>query len=130
MIIFLLIGLGLVLYGLITISSRRKIVPLSQVITGKVIDLRETHVRKGRPAYFPLIEYYNPHTGTVESYLHEAGGGRTTYLVGDAVELLFYSDADRKLVLINSWSGKWLAPIAFIVGGVIFTAFGVLMSLY
>ncbi|KAF0194160.1 MAG: hypothetical protein FD169_2017 [Bacillota bacterium] len=40
--IFLIIGLGLVLYGLVTIFSRRKIVPLAQVITGKVIDLRET----------------------------------------------------------------------------------------
>ena len=47
MIIFLIIGLGLVLYGLTTISSRRKIVPLSQVITGKVIDLHETRLRKG-----------------------------------------------------------------------------------
>ena len=72
-------------------------------------------------AYFPLIEYYNRQTGTVESYLHEAGGGSTTYRIGDTIELLFYSDADRKLVLINSWSGKWLAPIAFIVGGVLFT---------
>lgn len=128
-IIILALGLWLLVYGISALSARIKLVPMSKAITGTVIGLHETRAKRNRTAYFPVIEYYDPETNCLESFEHEAASGRSTYNIGDNLELIYYNSGDKKMVLINTWSGIWLAPIAFIIGGIIIFAFGVLMKL-
>lgn len=109
-VIVLVIGLGLITYGIYILSLRIRLVPMSKIIIGTVIDMNETRTSKGRIAYFPVIEYRDPETCSIESFQHDVGGGRSKYNIGDSLELRYYNDGDKKLVLINSWPGRWHAP--------------------
>lgn len=127
--IILFIGLALIANGIFTLSVRIKFIPMSKIITGTVIDMRITPAQKGRTAYYPVIEYCDPETNELESFQHEVANGRSKYNIGDSMELRYYEDGNKKIALINTWSGIWLTPILSIIAGVIFTAFGALMRL-
>jgi hypothetical protein len=126
-VLILVIGVGLLIYGIYLLALRIKFIPMSKAITGTVIDLHETSTRRNGRAYFPVIEYYDPETNRIESFEHNVGSGRSAYNVGDSLELRYYSDGDRKLVLVNSWSGIWGTLSACIIAGIVFIIFGLLM---
>jgi hypothetical protein len=128
-IIILVIGIWLLVYGISNLSVRIKYIPISKVITGTVIDMRKAYARRGRTAYFPVIEYYNPETNNVEKFEHEVGNGYSKYNIGDILELRYYNGKSKKFVLVNTWAGIWSAPIAFIIAGLIFTALGLFIGL-
>jgi|WetSurMetagenome_2_1015567.scaffolds.fasta_scaffold737694_1 hypothetical protein len=123
------IGVGLLAYGIYVLSLRIKLVPLSKIITGTVVGMKETLNSKRHKVYYPIIEYSNPATNEKESFQHDVGNGRSKHNVGDNLELKYYNDGNKKLVLINAWSEIWFTPIAIMIAGVIFTAFGVWMAL-
>lgn len=127
--VILIIGLGLIVNGVLTLSSRVKLIPMSKVITGTVVNMQATPANRNRTAYYPVIEYCNPDTNEAESFKHEVANGRSKYNIGDTVELRYYDNGERKLVLINTWSGMWLTPIISMIAGAIFAAFGVMMRL-
>jgi hypothetical protein len=129
MLIALVVGLGLLIYGIYIVSLRIKLIPLSVIITGTVTDMKETLTSRRHKAYYPIIEYSNPVTNEKESFQHDIGNGRSKYNIGDNVELRYCNDGAKKLVLINAWSDIWSTPIAVIVAGVIFTAFGLYIAL-
>jgi hypothetical protein len=126
-IVILAIGLGLITYGIYNLFVRSKTIPMSKTITGTVIDMHATSARRGRTAYYPIVEYYNPETDAMDRFKHEVANGRSQYNIGDSLELLYYGSGNRKQVLINTWSGKWSVPTVSIFAGLVFTAAGVLM---
>lgn len=115
-------GVGLMVTGLRQLSQRFRSMAGMVPVDGKIVGFRTRRARGRTEFSFPIIEYLR-RDGTSERF-ESVMGNPTSHLrqqIGDSVAVLY--DPERQIQpMIDSFSGKYLEPVALLLAGAAMTA--------
>lgn len=108
------LGVLILVYGVITIINKRKLIENSEVIQGIVKEV----VYDGL-YYYPVVEYADKDNPSIKHTYELKNCSRSFYdEVGKPVEVLYYKDGSNTKMLINSWLQYWGFTIMLVILGI------------
>jgi hypothetical protein len=130
--IFLLVGVGLLVYCAIAANKQRRFLRRSQVVVGQVTDLRWGSAAGAKQELYPRVRFATQQGQTVEVY-SAVGQNPSPYRVGMLIRIR-YDLTDPNIVIPDSTWAVWLVPcvIAFMAAialflGLTFLSFAALL---
>jgi len=116
--IFLLIGIGMLVFGTQELNKRKAYLETAPSIMGKIIDKKSSY-SDGSTTYFPMVTY------TVDSksytFKHNMGSSHPSWSVGDDVKVYYTYDNPDKALMDEGWLNYlWQGLVSF---------FGLLLTL-
>lgn len=122
--IFLVVGLGLLVWSWLEYGSSRAFLATSLSATGTVIDLvmRQDSDSSDGTTYHPLIRFATEKGEQVE-FLSPVGSYPSPYQKGQEV-LILYNSANPYDARESSWTALWGPPLLLAVMGTIFAGVG------
>lgn len=106
----LIIGLGLLGYGVVSVMIRRNWRSHALLAEGRVVD-NVPLMSRLRPMWFPLVEVEA--NGTTLTVPYSAGASRSGWPLGHQIEVLYNPDSPGRVRLADD---KWEIPWSLIVG--------------
>ena len=118
--IFLLVGLGLVVYCAVAANRQRRFLGRSRVVVGEVTDLRWGSAAGSRQELYPRVRFATQQGQTFEAY-SSVGQNPSPYRVGQPIRVR-YDLADPNVLTPDATWAVWLVPcvIAFMAAIAIF----------
>ena len=131
--IFLLVGIGLVVYALIAANRQRRFLGRSGVVVGVVTDLRWGSAAGSRQELYPRVRFATLQGQAVEAY-SSVGQNPSPYRVGQPIRIRYDLSNPDLLTPDATWA-VWLVPciIGFLAAialfmGLTFLGFAVLLA--
>jgi hypothetical protein len=121
--IFLVIGIGLLGGAIYLAHDTRQFVATASIANGEVIDLIESRDSDDDPVYRPRVRFQTP-DGVVREFTSTVGSNPAGFYVGEGVDVM-YDPRQPSDARIDTLFQLWFAPMLLAVMGTVFTAFGV-----
>ncbi len=122
--LFLLIGFGVLISGIIAVFKVRREFSNSAETTGKVVDFGTIAGQRGK-LYCPQVEFQIPN-GQIFRFQSNLGTQPPSYNVGQQIEVIYQITNPIKAE-INSKMTLWFAPGCMLLMGLVFSFLGLVL---
>ncbi len=120
--IFLLVGLGVMVGGILFFQHRYDFIQIAQPSFGEVVDLEESYSDDSY-VYYPIVEYTPPNSYDRIRFRHKSGSNPPSYRVGDEVNVLL-DPADPNNAMIDNGIFNYFLPVLIVLFGSLFALAG------